>query len=43
VTAGYVVRDGRTALALAALAGHSPVVALLIDAGADLNVKSNEG
>ena len=28
---------------MAAVAGHSPVVALLIDAGADLNVKSNEG
>ena len=42
-TAGCVVREGRTALALAAVAGHSPVVALLIDAGADLNVKSIEG
>ena len=42
-TAGCVVRKGRTALALAAVAGHSPVVALLIDAGADLNVQSNEG
>jgi ankyrin repeat protein len=43
VTAGCVVRDGRTALVLAAVAGHSPVVALLIDAGADLNVQSNNG
>jgi hypothetical protein len=42
-TVARVVRDGRTALALAAVAGHSPVVALLIDAGADLNVKSNTG
>jgi ankyrin repeat protein len=40
---GCVVRECRTALALAGAAGHSPVVALLIDAGADLNVKSNEG
>ncbi len=30
-------------LALAAVAGDSPVVALLIDAGADLIVKSIEG
>jgi ankyrin repeat protein len=43
VTAGCIPREGTTALALAAVAGHSPVVALLIDAGADLNVKSNEG
>ena len=42
-TVGCILREGRTALALAAVAGHSPVVALLIDAGADLNVKSNEG
>ena len=43
MTAGCIPREGTTALALAAVAGHSPVVALLIDAGADLNVKSNEG
>ena len=43
MTAGCNVREGTTALALAAVAGHSPVVALLIDAGADLNVRSKAG
>jgi hypothetical protein len=42
VTAACVVR-GMTVLALAAVAGHSPVVALLIDAGADLNAQCDEG
>lgn len=34
---------GRTALMIAAVAGHSDVVALLIEAGADLNVTDLEG
>jgi ankyrin repeat protein len=34
---------GRTALMLAAMEGHGPVVGLLIEAGADLNVVDAEG
>jgi hypothetical protein len=35
------VQDGRTALILAAAFGHADCVRVLLDAGADKNVKSN--
>ena len=38
-----IVRDGWTALMHAARDGHTEVVKLLIDNGADLNHKSNGG
>ncbi|MDQ7825151.1 MAG: ankyrin repeat domain-containing protein [Candidatus Eremiobacteraeota bacterium] len=35
--------DGRTLLHIAAVQGHTPVVKLLVERGADLNVKTADG